>query len=90
MIGIINLPKLLFEENVWLLIGLFTLSSPILLYCLKDKIEVTQDELFREKLETERRRLEVEENKIKNTLVKNFLIITNDNFVISNSIANKI
>ena len=76
--------------KMWLLIGLFTLSSPILLYCLKDKIEVTQDELFREKLETERRRLEVEENKIKNTLVKNFLIITNDNFVISNSIANKI
>jgi len=44
--------------KMWLLIGLFTLSSPILLYLLKDKIEVTKSELDLEKIESEKKKKE--------------------------------
>jgi MFS family permease len=57
--------------KMWLLIGLITLTSPILLYLLKDKIEITDQELKLERaIKAEKKRLE--EEREKNTLAKKF------------------
>lgn len=47
--------------KMWLLIGLITFTSPILLYFLKSKIEITEDELIEERAEKEKLRLQMEE-----------------------------
>ena len=41
--------------KMWLIIGLITLTSPILLFFLKDKLEITYDELVRERREKRNR-----------------------------------
>jgi hypothetical protein len=69
--------------KMWLLIGLFTLSSPILLYLWKDKLEVTQTELINEKLENEKKKFE--DQKSKNVFSNHVLSITNKNFIIINT-----
>jgi MFS family permease len=69
--------------KMWLLIGIFTLSSPILLYLLKDKLEVTQTELINEKLENEKKKFE--DHKSRNVFSNHVLSITNKNFIIINN-----
>ncbi len=60
-----------------------TLSSPILLYLWKDKLEVTQTELINEKLENEKKKFE--DQKSKNVFSNHVLSITNKNFIIINT-----
>jgi len=64
------------SSKMWLLIGITTLTSPLLLYLLKDKLEITKSQLLTEKIETEKKK-----QKIK--FSSNCLMITNNNFVIS-------
>lgn len=47
--------------KMWSLIGLITLTSPVLLFFLKSKIEVTDDELINERIEKEKKKKEEEE-----------------------------
>ena len=49
---------------MWTLIGMLTITSPILLYLFKNKIEVTDGELEEEKTEKAKKKKE-EEEKIK-------------------------
>jgi MFS family permease len=70
------------SSKMWLYIGIMTLFSPILLYFFKDKIEVTQNELDTEKIESAKKKLE---DLKKNSFNNRSLIITNNNFLISNS-----
>lgn len=49
--------------KMWSLIGGITLTSPILLYFFKRKIEITEDELEMERNEIKRKKLEEEEAK---------------------------
>jgi MFS family permease len=64
--------------KMWLLIGLLTLTSPILLFLLKNKIEVTKEELQQEKIEKKKRKDEEKlSKKVKSTY---------SNLVISNNI----
>ncbi len=47
--------------KMWTLIGLITLTSPVLLFFLKKKIEVTDEELINERIEKEKKKKEQEE-----------------------------
>jgi MFS family permease len=47
--------------KMWLLIGLITFSSPILLFFFKNRIEVTDDELVKERKEKSDRKKKLEE-----------------------------
>jgi MFS family permease len=47
--------------KMWSLIGLITLTSPILLYFFKNKIEITEEELEIERSEFKRKKIEEEE-----------------------------
>lgn len=47
--------------KMWSLIGLMTLTSPVLLFLLKNKIEVTDNELTNERIEKEKKKKEEEE-----------------------------
>jgi MFS family permease len=75
--------------KMWLMIGIITLTSPVLLYLLRSKIEVTEDELIVERTEKERKRIEketqekLEQEKNKNASLigkydKKILKISND------------
>jgi MFS family permease len=67
--------------KMWLLIGIITITSPILLYLLKDKIEITDQELKLERAQkAEKKRIEEEKEKI--NLAKKF---DYKNLVISNN-----
>lgn len=46
--------------KMWLLIGAITVTSPILLYLLKNKIEITKDDLLNERIEKEKKKIEEE------------------------------
>jgi len=73
--------------KMWLLIGLFTFSSPILLYLLKDKIEVTKSELELEKIENEKKKKEEDliKNKQNSFNSGSLTIYNNIDFVITNN-----
>jgi MFS family permease len=49
--------------KMWTLIGLITLTSPILLYFFKNRIEITEEELEIERSEIKRKKIEEEEIK---------------------------
>ncbi len=54
--------------KMWLLIGLITVTSPILLYIFKDKIEITQEELNAERTEkANKKKIEEEKEKLLNS-----------------------
>jgi POT family proton-dependent oligopeptide transporter len=63
--------------KMWLLIGMITLTSPILLFLLKNKIEVTKEDLALEKIEKNKRKLEEKWKKHKTSNFNN-LVITNN------------
>jgi POT family proton-dependent oligopeptide transporter len=67
--------------KMWLLIGLITLTSPILLFLLKHKIEVTKEDLVEEKSLKKKR---LEEEKLKKKL--NHSSYSYKHLVISNNI----
>jgi len=51
--------------KMWSIIGLITLTSPVLLFFLKNKIEVTEDELKKERIEKNKKKKEEEEERLR-------------------------